>query len=396
MSFAALGSLLAAIAMQLVGGFVNRKIPFLSRYNIPDPITGGLIFAVLASAALEFFDFTITFDQSIKPLLLLMFFAGVGLCADLRLLKRGGKALPIFLALLLPFILLQNATGVAMAWLLDLHPIFGLVAGSIALTGGHGTAAAYTDGFAQINNLQMVVELGMMLATVGLVVGGIVGGPVAQFLIKRHGLRSAAEEAVDTHVFHEAPAPISTHSALAALAGVIAAVLGGQWLAGLFSDSPITVPEFLWCMILGIAIRNLLPLARIRFDDRPAEIISNVSLSLFLVMTMMTLDLLDVARSAGPFMLIVLVQIAVVVAYAVLVCFRFMGRDYEASVTTAAFLGFSMGTTATAMANMQAVSAKHGPAPTSFLIVPLAGAFFVDIINAFVLTMMLSLPFVGG
>lgn len=396
MSFAALGSLLAAIFMQLVGGFVNRKVSFLSRYNIPDPITGGLIFAVLASLALELFDFSINFDQSIKPLLLLMFFAGVGMCADLRLLKRGGKALPIFLAVLLPFIALQNITGVAIASLLDLHPIFGLVAGSITLTGGHGTAAAYTDGFAQVHNLQMVVELGMMLATMGLVIGGILGGPITEFLIKRHGLRSAAEEAARTHVYHEAPSAISTHSALMALAGVIAAVIGGQWLAGLFADSPVTVPEFLWCMILGIAIRNLLPIARVQFDDRPAEIISNVSLSLFLVMTMMTLDLLDVARSAGPFLLIVLVQIIVVVAYAIFVCFRLMGRDYEASVTTAAFVGFSMGTTATAMANMQAISAKHGPAPTSFLIVPLAGAFFVDIINAFVLTVLLSLPFIGG
>src|SRR5690606_675762 len=297
MSFAALGSLLAAIFMQLVGGFVNRKISFLSRYNIPDPITGGLIFAVLASLALELFDFSINFDQSIKPLLLLMFFAGVGMCADLRLLKRGGKALPIFLAVLLPFIALQNITGVAIASLLDLHPIFGLVAGSITLTGGHGTAAAYTDGFAQVHNLQMVVELGMMLATMGLVIGGILGGPITEFLIKRHGLRSMAEEATKSHVYHEAPASITTHSALMALAGVIAAVIGGQWLAGLFADSPVTVPEFLWCMILGIAIRNLLPIARVQFDDRPAEIISNVSLSLFLVMTMMTLDLLDVARS---------------------------------------------------------------------------------------------------
>src|SRR5690606_9134686 len=275
-------------------------------------------------------------------------------------------------------------------------PVFGLVAGSITLTGGHGTAAAYTDGFAQVNNLQMVVELGMMLATVGLVVGGIIGGPVAQYLITRHGLRSAAEEAAETQVFHEAPAPMTTHSVLVALAGVLTAVIGGQWLAALFSDIPVTIPEFLWCMVLGIAIRNLLPVAGVQVDDRPAEIISNVSLSLFLAMTMLALDLLDVARSAGPFLLIVLVQVAVVIVYALLVCFRFMGRDYEASVTTAAFLGFSMGTTATAMANMQAISAKHGPAPTSFLIVPLAGAFFVDIINAFVITIMLSLPFVGG
>lgn len=396
MSFTPLGSFLAAIAMLLIGSFVNRKISFLSRYSIPDPITGGLLFAILASAAIEIFDFGVSFDQSIKPLLLLMFFAGVGMCADLRLLKRGGKALPIFLVILFPFILLQNFVGVAIAKLLDLHPIFGLVAGSITLVGGHGTGAAYADRFAQVNNLQTVMELAMVLATVGLILGGIIGGPVAQFLIKRHKLRSAAEESTESHHYTEEPVPISTNSTLAALGGVLAAVIGGQWISDLLEGSAVTIPEFLWCMVLGIAIRNLLPFVGIKLDDRPADIISNVSLSLFLVMTMMTLNLLDVAHSAGPFLLIILGQIVLIIAYAIFVCFRFMGRDYEAGVTTAAFIGFSMGATATAMANMQAISAKHGPAPTSFLIVPLAGAFFVDILNALVLTIMLSLPFMGG
>lgn len=396
MSIGPIESLLAAIAMLLIGNLVNRKVPLLSRYSIPDPITGGLVFAILASVALAFFDFSLSFDHSIKPVLLLMFFAGVGLCSDLRLLKRGGKTLPIFLALLLPFIVLQNLTGVVLAKVLDLHPIFGLVAGSITLVGGHGTGAAYADRFAQINNLQTVMELAMMLATVGLVIGGIIGGPVAQYLIKRFKLRSAAEQADSSHEFHEAPAPISTHSALTALAGILLAVTGGQWLASLFEGGSITVPAFLWCMILGIAIRNLLPFARVQLDDRPAEIVSNVSLSLFLVMTMMTLDLVDVAHSVGPFLVIILAQTVLIIAYSLFVCFRFMGRDYEAAVTTSAFIGFNMGSTATAMANMQTITARHGPAPNSFLVVPLAGAFFVDIINVVVLTAMLSLPFIGG
>ncbi len=396
MSIAALGSFLAAIAMLLVGNLVNRRIPVLMRYNIPDPITGGLIFAVVASIAAAIFDFTVIFDQSIKPLLLLMFFAGVGFCADLRLLKRGGKALPIFLVVLAPFIVLQNLTGVAVAKLLDLHPIFGLVAGSITLVGGHGTGAAYADRFAEINNLQMVMELAMTLATVGLIVGGIIGGPIAQLLINRHKLRSSAEEASTSHHYKAEAAPITTHSALVALAGIITAVILGQWLSEQFSEGAITIPAFLWCMMLGVAIRNMLPLVAVRFDDRPAELISNVSLALFLVMTMMTLDLVDVALSTGPFLLIIVAQMIVIFFFATLVCFRMMGKDYEAAVTTAAFVGFSMGSTATAMANMQAITSQHGPAPTSFLIVPLAGAFFVDIMNAFLLTLLLALPFMGG
>src|SRR5690606_9390977 len=156
MSFDPLASLLAAIGMLLIGTVVNRKIGFLSRYNIPDPITGGLIFAIIASLLLATAVFSISFDQTIKPTFLLMFFSGIGLCADLRQLKRGGKALLIFLLVLLPFIVVQNTVGVGVARLLDLHPIFGLVAGSITLVGGHGTGAAYADRFAEINNLQMV------------------------------------------------------------------------------------------------------------------------------------------------------------------------------------------------------------------------------------------------
>lgn len=396
MSFDPLGSLLVAIIMLLIGTMVNRKIPLLSRYNIPDPITGGMLFAVAAALLLAVGDFKVSFDQPIKPVLLLMFFSGVGLCADLRMLKRGGKALLMFLVVLLPFIVLQNVVGVTLAKLLDLHPIFGLVAGSITLVGGHGTGAAYADRFAEVNNLQMVMELSMTVATIGLIVGGIIGGPIAQYLINRYKLRSSAEQAAETHEFEAPAAAISTVSTLGALAGIFAALIAGQWLANRFSGGAITVPAFLWCMIIGIAIRNVLPFAGFRFDDRAADLISNVCLSLFLVMTMMTLNLIDVALSAGPFLVIILVQVVFVFFYVVFVCFRFMGKDYEAAVTSAAFIGFNMGSTATAMANMQAITSKHGPAPTSNLIAPLAGAFFVDIMNAFVLTGMLALPFIGG
>lgn len=396
MSLDPLVSLLAAIGMLLFGTLINRKIPWLSRYNIPDPITGGLIFAVLSSLLLATADFRITFDQPVKPLFLLMFFSGVGLSADLRMLKHGGKALIIFLIVLLPFIVLQNVVGVAIAMLQDLHPIFGLVAGSITLVGGHGTGAAYAGRFAEVNNLQMVMDLTMTVATIGLIVGGIIGGPIAQFLINRYKLRSNAEASSEDHRFIETPAPLSTVSTLGALAGIFTAVILGQWLADYFADGAVTIPGFLWCMLIGIAIRNVLPFAGVRFDDRAADLIANVSLSLFLVMTMMTLDLVEVALSAGPFLLIILAQVILIFLYIVFVCFRFMGRDYEAAVTSAAFIGFNMGSTATAMANMQAITARHGPAPTSYLIAPLAGAFFVDIMNAFVLTGMLALPFIGG
>jgi ESS family glutamate:Na+ symporter len=395
MSLDPVPSLLAAIVVLLIGTLVNRRVGFLSKYNIPDPITGGLLFAVIASAVLAATGFKVAIDQTIKPLLLLMFFAGVGMCADLRMLKRGGKALAIFLVILFPYILVQNGVGVAVARLLDLHPIFGLVGGSITLVGGHGTGAAYAERFAEVNNLQSVMELSMTVATIGLIIGGIIAGPVAQHLITRYNLGSAATAAT-TAAERESMSPITTVGMIGALAGILAAVLAGQWLAARFSGGAITIPGFLWCMMVGVAIRNLLPFVRVPIDDRASDLVSGICLSLFLVMTMMALDLVEVALSAGPFIVIIAAQVVFIILYVVYVCFRFMGRDYEAAVTSAAFIGFSMGSTATAMANMQAITGKYGPAPTSYLIVPLAGAFFIDLMNVVVLTSMLALPFMGG
>jgi ESS family glutamate:Na+ symporter len=396
MNLSPLASLLLAVAVLLAGTWINRRVGVLSRYNIPDPITGGLVFAAIASLAIAVAGWKVGIDQTIKPTLLLMFFAGVGLSSDLRQLKAGGKALVIFLIVLLPYVLAQNLVGVGMTQVLDLHPIFGLVAGSITLVGGHGTGAAYATRFAEINNLQAVMELSMTVATIGLILGGIVGGPVAQFLISRHNLASSTSTVAQTEARVAAKDPITTTGFIAVLAGILAAVMAGSWLGEKFAGAPITLPTFLWCMLIGVAIRNVLPLVGPTTDDRAADLISGVSLSLFLVMTMMALDLVHIAQSAGPFVAIVLVQVVVIVLYAVFVCFRAMGKDYEAATTSAAFIGFCMGSTATAMANMQAITAKYGPAPKSFLIVPLAGAFFVDLMNAIVLTLLLAIPFVGG
>jgi ESS family glutamate:Na+ symporter len=391
-----LGSLLVAVLVLLIGTLLNRQIPLLARYNIPDPITGGLLFATVASAVWATAGFKLAIDQSLKPVLLLAFFAGVGMCANLKALGRGGKALLVFLVVLFPYILVQNGVGLAVAKFLDLHPIFGLVAGSITLVGGHGTGAAYAERFAEVNNLQTVMELSMTVATIGLIVGGIVGGPVAQYLISRYHLSSKAGADPTSPGTSEVAPPITTVGAIGALAGILTAVVAGQWVASQLSDSAVTIPGFLWCMVIGVAIRNLVPLAGVRCNDQASDLIAGICLSLFLVMTMMALDLVDVAFAAGPFLLIVAAQLVFVVLYVVYVCFRFMGRDYEAAVTSAAFVGFNMGSTATAMANMQAITAKYGPAPQSYLIVPLSGAFFIDLMNALVLTVMLSLRFIGG
>jgi ESS family glutamate:Na+ symporter len=385
-----LQSLLLAIACLIVGGVVNQRIGILAQYNIPAPVTGGLLFAVCMSVTATFGVEGPGINIALSPVLLLMFFSAVGLCADLRKLARGGGALLRFILVLFPFIVLQDLCGIALARLLDMHPSFGLVAGSIALVGGHGTGAAYAERFAEVNNLQSIMELSMTMATIGLILGGIVAGPVVQWLIVRYRLNAGAQ-AVGSEPSGAAGGAISTNAMILTLASVLLAVVAGDYAGDVLKSQPLTVPAFLWCMLIGVGLRNLAPYLGIAFDDRALELVAGVCLALFLVMTMMTLDLVEVALSAGPLLLIVVVQVALVVLFAMLVAWRALGRDYEAAVSVAAFVGFSMGSSATAIANMQAITARYGPAPTPYLVVPLVGAFFVDLMNALVITGFLSL-----
>ena len=341
--------------------------------------------------------FSLEFDVTLRPVLLLSFFAAVGLSANLALLRQGGKRLLLFVMVLAPFLVLQNLTGLLLAWSLDLHPLMGLIGGTITLVGGHGTGAAYAERFAEVHNIQAIMELAMTGATLGLVLGGLCGGPLAQWLIRRHRLAGADGHATEVQPSGDGDAaPISAASLVPVLAAVLIAVLAGQWLAELVSDAPVTLPSFLWCLLLGALIRNGGHLIGLRLNDAAIELISGLALALFLAMTMMALNLASVASLAGPLLLILLGQVVVVLVYGGALVYRAVGRDYESAVMSAAFCGFALGATATAIANMQAIVQKYGPAPQAFLVVPLVGAFLIDLINALVLTGFLSLPGLGG
>lgn len=390
-------TLLAAVLVLLLGHLLNRLIPPLAQYNIPAPITGGLLFALGLLLAGSSTGFSLEFDVTLRPVLLLSFFAAVGLSANLALLRQGGKRLLLFVMVLAPFLVLQNLTGLLLAWSLDLHPLMGLIGGTITLVGGHGTGAAYAERFAEVHNIQAIMELAMTGATLGLVLGGLCGGPLAQWLIRRHRLAGADGHATEAQPSGDGDAaPISAASLVPVLAAVLIAVLAGQWLAELVSDAPVTLPSFLWCLLLGVLIRNGGHLIGLRLNDAAIELISGLALALFLAMTMMALNLASVASLAGPLLLILLGQVVVVLVYGGALVYRAVGRDYESAVMSAAFCGFALGATATAIANMQAIVQKYGPAPQAFLVVPLVGAFLIDLINALVLTGFLSLPGLGG
>ena len=386
------GTLALAAAILLAGRFLNAGIAPLARYNIPQPISGGLAFALLAAGLHAWWGITVDTSASLRPPLLLAFFASVGLSADLGRLRKGGPKLVLFLCCVVPFLMLQNVVGTGMALLLDQHPLIGLIGGSVTLVGGHGTGAAYARIFEETHSLAGVMGLAMAAATIGLVLGGVVGGPVAQFLLRGHApaAKGPAEAAKD------AAEPATTEGAIVTTCLVLFCLLLGGWMASLTQGLPVALPDFLWCLFAGVIVRNAIaPAIRLPVSDASVDLVGSTALALFLAMTMATIRLWELAALAGPLMAIVAAQAGFAVVYAILIVYRAMGRDYEAAVATAGFLGFSMGATATAIANMQAVSNRYGPAPVAFLVVPLTGAFFIDLANALVLTGALTLPVYG-
>jgi glutamate:Na+ symporter, ESS family len=382
-----LPSLLAACLVLLVGGLVG---PVLTRYSIPAPIVGGVVFALLASMAEWTAHLSVAFDTSAKAPFLLLFFAAIGLTADFAVLRRGGARLLRFLIVLFPFLLAQDALGVAMARLLGLHPVLGLIAGSITLAGGHGTGAAYAERFAEEYEILGVMGLTMTSATIGLILGGIIGGPVAERLIRRIA-RPEAEPAVADGGVVGGPmsTPVTAMSFISSLTAALVAVVVGQALESWFEGATITVPGFLWCLIVGLLVRNGAAAVGLHLHDASSELIGSVCLSLFLTWTMMTLHLADVLHTAGPLLIILAAQTMLVAAWASWVTFPAVGRDYESAIIAGAFCGFAMGATATAIANMQALTHRHGPAPQAFVVVPIVGAFFIDLMNLAVLTFFL-------
>ncbi|MDH4312646.1 MAG: sodium/glutamate symporter, partial [Gammaproteobacteria bacterium] len=341
-----------------------------------------------------------TMNESLKDPLLLAFFATLGLGADVRLLARGGRKLVILLVLFVLLMVVQNTIGIAMARLLDLHPLVGLLGGTISLIGGHGTAAAYAASFGETRNLQGAMELAMAAATAGLVLGSVLSGPVAEHLMRRAGARAghASGAAAAPQSSPENPffMPITTEQLLFVLLVCLVCIGAAHGVHGLMKDTGILLPGFLWALLIGMAVRNLATLLRLEgINDRAAQAVGGVSLSLFLIMALMSMRLLDLATLAGPLMLIVVVNALVTAAFAYFVTGRMMGNDYDAAVVAGGQVAAGLATTAVAMSVMQTLTERHGPAPLAFLLIPIVGAFFADIANALVLQAYFALPALG-
>lgn len=392
-------TVVAAILVLLVGRGLIAHIGVLRVYSIPEPVVGGLVVALLLTAARAGSGLEVTFDLRAQTPLLLTFFSTIGLGADLRTLSKGGRKLVLLLGAVILALLLQNGVGVAVAMALDLHPQMGILGGSATLSGGHGTGAAYGKLFGEVSNLQGAVEVAMACATFGLVLGGILGGPVAEWLIRRHKLapnRAAIGDLGPGSLGADERRPLSPESLIETIL-ILAACLGlGGLLAEYVRIPGLTLPTFVWCLFTGIVLRNALGLSGLyRIDGPTVELIGTVCLSLFLAMALMSLRLWELVSLALPILAILAAQSLLVVTLAVAVTFRLMGRDYDAAVIAAGQCGFQLGATPTAIANMQAITTRHGPSPLAFLLVPVIGAFLIDIVNALVIQGYLALPWFG-
>jgi ESS family glutamate:Na+ symporter len=396
--FDLISTLLLAMVVLFLGRALVARVGLLGRLNIPAPVVGGGVIAVLLALLDGVAGVKLGFDLALKDTLLLMFFTTVGLAADARMLVRGGPRLVLFLAISVVLIVIQNVIGLGAALLLDLHPVVGLLAGSITLVGGHGTGAAYASRLGETMNLQGVMELAMACATAGLVIGAVLGGPVAEYLLKRcRSTGPAPSTPAATLEPSEAADPVTAASVLNTRFVMFLCLTGGKILVSWVAGTGFILPDFVFSLLLGVAIRNAATLTggAVRISDATVDVVGNVALSLFLVMALMTMRLLDLVNLAGPLLVLLAAQTVAIALYATLVTFRVMGRTYDAAIMAAGQVGFGMSSTACALAIMKSVTDRHGPSPLAFLIVPMVGAFFIDITNAFIIQGYLALPLFG-
>ena len=397
-----LQTLVLATGLYFLGHYLVRRIPFLARYSIPVPVVGGVLFAVAAALAGIVAHLQFGIDTSPKDPLLLAFFATLGLGADVRSLARGGKKLVVLLVLFVMVMIMQDAIGLALARALDLHPLVGLLAGSISLIGGHGTAAAYAANFSDVRNLQGALELGMAAATAGLVLGSLLAGAVAERLMRRAAAKAPpaaggaapvpGSAGVESPVF----LPITSEQLLFVLTVCLVCIGAAHTVHGWMKGSGILLPDFLWALLIGMAVRNVAALFKIDgINDRAVQAVGSVSLSLFLVIALMEMRILDLATLAGPLLLIIAVNAIATAAFAYFVTSRAMGGDYDAAVVSGGQVAACLATTAVGMSVMQTLTERHGPSPLAFLLIPIVGAFFADIANAVVLQAYFALPSLG-
>ena len=406
-------------ALALITGMIlTRKVAFLQKFCVPSPVSGGIIFSLITLVLYRWFGVEVSFDGTLKDVFMLAFFTSVGFQSNLKVLKQGGKLLVIMLALLVAIIALQNLIPVGIAWLMGVDPLIGMAAGSISMTGGHGTAG----GFASVlegMGLSGAGTIGMAAATFGLIAGSMIGGPLAERIIRKkltHEQMQPQDEEIDpamAGIESDEASPTGRAKRLStneqefqqyakAFYCIVLVMGAGTLLSWLLAKTGITFPTYFGALILAAIVRNTIGFVRYKDDGKwekadklldMERIISvgNICLSLFLGMAMISLKLWELQNLAIPLIVILVSQVIMMALFAYFAVYPLLGRDYDAAVLCAGICGFGLGATPNAMANMSAVCYKYRYTVKPFLIVPIIGAMFADLINTGIITLFLNL-----
>ena len=383
-------TLAVAVLMLYLGSFLKKKIKVLETFCIPSPVVGGLVFAIFTCVLYALGLAEIGFDETLKTVCMVMFFTSVGFQANLKVLKTGGKALIVFLGLVIVLIISQNAIALGVAKLIDVDPLVGMCTGSIPMVGGHGTAGSFGETLQDLG-LASAKTLSAAAATFGLVVGSLLGGPLSRRLIIRHRLMDTVVEPTNVSIVEEMEKPISEQGYEPAVYQLALAMGIGTIVSWLLSKTGMDFPVYIGAMIVAAIMRNVSEFTgKFTVPMHEIENIGGISLNLFLGIAMITLKLWQLAEMAGPLVILLGAQALFMAFYAYFLVFNVMGRTYDAAVLTAGTCGFGMGATPNAMANMQAVTQKFAPSIQAFILVPIVGSLFADFLNSIIVAFFIN------
>lgn len=398
---------LGALALVL-GMCLTRRVKWLQRFCIPSPVSGGIVFSVVSLMLYKLWNVELVFDGTLKDVFMLVFFTSVGFQSNLKVLRRGGSTLLLMLGVLALIIVVQNVLPLSIAWLMDVNPLVGMAAGSISMAGGHGTAGGFSAVLEGMG-LSGAGTIAMAAATFGLIMGSVTGGPLAERLIRT----KLTAEHLEPKDYEVDPAMAGLESDEASPAGrakhissneqefqqyakatyaLLIVVAAGSLMSWLLQQTGVTFPTYFGALIVAAIVRNVAEACKLTPKMELDKIVSvgNICLSVFLGMAMVSLKLWELESLALPLVVMLVAQVVAMALIAYFVAFNILGRDYDAAVLVAGICGFGLGATPNAMANMSAVCYKYHYSVKPFLIVPIIGAMFVDLINTGFITMFLN------
>ena len=387
-------TLAIAVLVLLLGSYLRKKIKFLERFCIPAPVVGGLLFAIFTCICYVTHILEFSFDDTLKEVCMVFFFTSVGFQANLKVLKKGGKSMVIFLGLVIVLIFIQNGVAVGLSKIIGLDSLIGMCTGSIPMVGGHGTAGAFGPVLEDFN-VKGATTICTAAATFGLIFGSLVGGPLGKRLIEKKKLLDTAIPEDDSLLIEDEKKH-ERHSRMYASAvfQLIIAIGIGTIFSWALTKTGLTFPIYIGAMIAAALMRNIAEYAgngKLVIHMGEINDLGGISLSLFLGMAMITLKLWQLASLALPLVILLGAHIIVIVLFTYFIVFNIMGKDYDAAVLVAGTCGFGMGATPNAMANMQAVCDKYVPSVKAYLLIPLIGSLFADFLNSLVITFFINI-----